>query len=781
MNYFEFFRELTGHPPYRFQEGLGLRLLQGESLVFRAPTGSGKTWTTVAPFLYSLREGQRLADRLIYALPLRSLASSLHSTVFQALERLGPVERNTKDRKYSAETLYCSLQMGGEKNDPFFEGDLIFCTIDQVLSGYLMVPLSLPDRLANMVAGALPGSLLVLDEVHLLESGIAMGTVIEMLCRLKGLTQFVLMTATMSDNSMNWLAKKLGASVPELPETEIRQLPAQSAKRRVWQWRGEQLSSGAIISAHRGGRTLVIVNQVGRAQDLYARLEEEYRGSPTRVACLHSRFFPEDRERIERDLEPWFGKHASQTDVILVTTQVVEAGIDISADHILTELAPMNSLVQRAGRTARYVERCTGIVTVFEIATTRPYTDSEQESADTRSCLQEVDPTGENVDFLREQTWVERVHGNAEKADLANYENLSARKILVQDAIRTGDRGNLSALLRDIDTVNILLSSAPKSVEFTSKRWPKLLSVPRTSIWKLKELIQQGINEIWRAVDSEDESSPLCFDWSPVESAAAFKGCWLLALGPAAATYTEGAGLRLGETGEGTPVRYTERPPVPAYSYFYETWVDHVTRVMEQSRAMTRANSIGADKLDRSLDLAHGGIETLVELAVALHDIGKLSAKWQSKAWEYESARTGRRRGAAIAHTTKMPGERGPDLPPHAVEGAFAAMTVLEEIHAGGAWAVASAVARHHSPRARQGVEFDLIPEAGELVRAIRGTVSLLTGGRSRLELMEFSQYLEPDWEEPKWWPVYTYLVRRLRLADQAGTAAGVLEAAGGV
>jgi hypothetical protein len=68
---------------------------------------------------------------------------------------------------------------------------------------------------------------------------------------------------------------------------------------------------------------------------------------------LDSRFFPEHRRDVESKLGGWFGPGAATADVVLVTTQVIEAGMDLSSDNLHTELAPMNALVQRAGRCAR--------------------------------------------------------------------------------------------------------------------------------------------------------------------------------------------------------------------------------------------------------------------------------------------------------------------------------------------------------------------------------------------------------------------------------------------
>ncbi|MBL8211071.1 MAG: hypothetical protein JNK87_10185 [Bryobacterales bacterium] len=71
VDYRDSFEQITGNSPYGFQERLGELLLSGQSVVFRAPTGSGKTWGTVAPFAHAMRTGKPLADRLLYALPLR--------------------------------------------------------------------------------------------------------------------------------------------------------------------------------------------------------------------------------------------------------------------------------------------------------------------------------------------------------------------------------------------------------------------------------------------------------------------------------------------------------------------------------------------------------------------------------------------------------------------------------------------------------------------------------------------------------------------------------------
>ena len=87
--------------------------------------------------------------------------------------------------------------------------------------------------------------------------------------------------------------------------------------------------------------------------------------SNTRILLLHARFFKQDRQKKEAELQKLLGRDAKGP-VILVATQVIEAGIDISCDHLHTELCPMNSLVQRAGRCARFPGE-TGIVHVYNL------------------------------------------------------------------------------------------------------------------------------------------------------------------------------------------------------------------------------------------------------------------------------------------------------------------------------------------------------------------------------------------------------------------------------
>jgi CRISPR-associated endonuclease/helicase Cas3 len=808
MSYCEFFKSLTGFLPHPYQERLADQLREGRSVILRVPTGAGKTWAAVAPFLYSLRIGSPIGDRLLYALPLRSLATSLHATVCAGMVGVfDQVAQIGNDREYAGERRYCSLQIGSQKDDAFFESDVIFTTIDQLLSGYLFLPVSLPDRVGNINAGALIGSVIVVDEIHLLDSAVALGTVIEMLDRLRGLCQFVLMTATMSDQTMDWLAGRLGAVVLRVDDDEIRGLPSQRTKHRTWRWRNELVKAAGIKSEHSGGRTIVLLNTVQRAQDLFLETEGLYCDDPEKpeLLLLHARFYPEDRKRVEDRLPEYFGPKATKSNVILVTTQVIEAGLDLSADHLHSELAPMNALVQRAGRTARYKERPTGTVTIYDVGNLAPYEDERPLVDCTCDALRSLPPQGREVDFVQERDWVRVIHADTEVRELKQYERPFTRRKAVGEAMDQGDRGLLKRLVRDIVSVGIAITDDPKAL-FQGPTWPRLLSISGFSLKRLGKQFQNLKPDQWVAQgatedDSGDERPGLRLKWS-VLSVDDLRAQWLVAIHPDFASYCTKLGLRLGIGGPAPIHSFAERAPADDYEYQFEPWATHSELTVKQARAMRSSYARAAEFLAQSCGVSGELVESLVELTCALHDTGKLSVDWQKAAWHWQDDKDKRARAAGrivparprvpLAHTWLEPKVDRPfrykreyRFPPHAVQSAFAVCNTMAEHLAelgGEVWATTAArcamtaIARHHGTRTRECTLFRFEGDAARECAAraaaaerdfdLQACRSLVESGAFPDELLAFSR--ETDFDS---WPLFVFLVRRLRLADQRATA----------
>ncbi|MFW5983561.1 MAG: CRISPR-associated helicase Cas3', partial [bacterium] len=104
-------------------------------------------------------------------------------------------------------------------------------------------------------------------------------------------------------------------------------------------------------------KILVIYNTVGQAQEAFKSIKEEFSDIPKML--IHSRFRRVDRVALEAQLKSDFnGDGSEQTDngfspCIVVSTQVVEVSLDISFDRMITQCAPLDSLIQRFGRINR--------------------------------------------------------------------------------------------------------------------------------------------------------------------------------------------------------------------------------------------------------------------------------------------------------------------------------------------------------------------------------------------------------------------------------------------
>ena len=111
------------------------------------------------------------------------------------------------------------------------------------------------------------------------------------------------------------------------------------------------------------GRTvLAFVNRVDRARALFDKLRAQS-GNPDDLILLHSRFRPHDRRAAERrltDSTPPSGR-------IVVSTQVLEAGVDLDAQALFTEVCPWPSLVQRLGRLNRRGDQPNAQAVVFDV------------------------------------------------------------------------------------------------------------------------------------------------------------------------------------------------------------------------------------------------------------------------------------------------------------------------------------------------------------------------------------------------------------------------------
>jgi CRISPR-associated endonuclease/helicase Cas3 len=294
---------------------------------------------------------------------MRSLATQTVDVVSDWLVRLDLFEKGRGlDRRGG---IGVHLVMGGDVDDDWHlhpEHDAIIVgTQDMLLSralnrGYGMSRFLWPWHYALLTSDAL----WVFDEVQLMGVGLATGLQLSAFAQKLGTfgpAGSLFMSATLARDWLETVDHPVPASVMTLGEEDLR-VPELERRRRapkrlerantVIDKGCEPALAREILGRHRPGtRTLIVVNTVDRAVGVVDAIEKHSRAKPATAVLLHSRFRPGDRDAALADaLRPDF-------DGIVVSTQVIEAGIDVSAPLLFTELAPWASLVQRAGRCNR--------------------------------------------------------------------------------------------------------------------------------------------------------------------------------------------------------------------------------------------------------------------------------------------------------------------------------------------------------------------------------------------------------------------------------------------
>ena len=388
-SYPHFFKAATDHPPYDWQgrlaNGDGYRSndctthvgTPCQSRLIDIPTGLGKTDAVVLAWLWNrvFLEKQDWPRRLVYCLPMRTLVEQTANKVGDWLDKVAQAASlcsDDKNRQAACSTFKrprVVILMGGEDLDPEKrDWDLhpekpaiLIGTQDMLLSRALNRGYGMSRYRWPMHFGLLNNDCLwVMDEVQLMGVGAsttaqleAMRTNLETI----GMTKSWWMSATVHPDWLRTvdfdpaalstplelqpkeeagIAKLLGASKPVERLDSTAETPKELAKRIVSE------------SAEASGLTLVVLNTVKRAAALHEALARTLPKDASPPLLLHSHFRePERQSKLTEILA------AEDQPRIVVSTQVVEAGVDLSAQLLFTELAPWPSLVQRFGRCNR--------------------------------------------------------------------------------------------------------------------------------------------------------------------------------------------------------------------------------------------------------------------------------------------------------------------------------------------------------------------------------------------------------------------------------------------
>ena len=231
----------------------------------------------------------------------------------------------------------------------------------------------------------LANRVLVVDEAHSYDE--FMSTILEKLlewCRTLEIP-VILLSATLSLRQKTKLIYAYGSTLPETsvkPECEpyplitfaplnasvstVVEVKASSKPRTVelkfhsgMLGNSEATARLALSEVENGGCLCVLVNTVREAQEVFRHLKTLTKDSSDKpeLMIFHSRFRAEVRQEIEKKVVNLFGKGEDAKRpkrIILVGTQVIEQSLDISFDAMITQIAPIDLILQRSGRLHRH-------------------------------------------------------------------------------------------------------------------------------------------------------------------------------------------------------------------------------------------------------------------------------------------------------------------------------------------------------------------------------------------------------------------------------------------
>lgn len=340
-------------------------------------------------------------------------------------------------------------------------------TVDQFL-GFLE-----HQRTSICLLPVLSDAALIVDEVHSFDDRM-FASLVEFLRTFDG--PVLCMTATLQPARVRALEKAGMSAYPsatdraELADLEDEeQAPRYSIRRSP---STDAALTEAIAAAREGKRVLWVANTVARCQAVHARLTDEL---TPEVLAYHSRFRLVDRKHVHDDVVARFRPGASGV-AVAVTTQVCEMSLDLDADVLVTELAPIPCLVQRLGRANRrpaHGSDFRATVRVIEPSSHLPYEQDEMRAA--RSFLQDV--SGDDVSQSALATALE-AHAIDQREVAASARFLESGWFATPGSFRDEDAFTQACVLDEDLAAIEELRRARRAVD------PFVLSIPRGQVKK---------------------------------------------------------------------------------------------------------------------------------------------------------------------------------------------------------------------------------------------------------------------------------------------------------
>lgn len=376
---------ISDHPaPRPAQQAVGAVPSDERFVLLEAETGAGKTEAALWRFAALLAAGE--VDALYFAVPTRAAARQLHGRINAALRRMfdAPPEvvlaipgQAIAGEAHGTRLPDFTVLWDDQQQDParwaaehaarYLAARVAVGTVDQVALGGLQV------KFAHLRGASLSRALLVIDEVHASDPYMTEVQLAMVRSHLALGGHVLLMSATLGAVARRrWrgegpgdLDHDAGLAYPAVWTSKcihpVASDPEQARKIAITAhhgWSGADAARLALEAASGGARVLVIRNTVARAQETFSACAQEapqlllaVSGIPT---LHHSRFAAEDRALLDAAVEQAIGKDSPLGGRIVIGTQTLEQSLDLCADLLITDLCPMDVLLQRIGRLHRH-------------------------------------------------------------------------------------------------------------------------------------------------------------------------------------------------------------------------------------------------------------------------------------------------------------------------------------------------------------------------------------------------------------------------------------------
>ena len=314
-----------------------MKMNRDKNLIVIAPTGSGKT---EASLLWMNGE------KSFYTLPLKVSSNAIYLRIKENYEY-----KDVALLHSDAMAVYLREYNGNEDIGEKYERSkmlsqpLTVCTVDQL---FRFVYRALGTEI---FAATLKYSKLVLDEIQAYEPRV-IATIIyglKMIQEMGG--KFAIITATFPP-VLKYFMEQYGLVEGKqyiFKDFTGKEYQVEKYPRHKVEIRHSEMNLDEIRLRGKNRKVLVICNTVSKAQKLYKKLEGE------NVWILHSKYIRRDRAFLERKI---MGFSESGESGIWITTQIVEASLDIDFDILYTEMCTADSLLQRMGRCNRKGRYC---------------------------------------------------------------------------------------------------------------------------------------------------------------------------------------------------------------------------------------------------------------------------------------------------------------------------------------------------------------------------------------------------------------------------------------